>query len=140
MNDESNLQMLVTSLCGAVTFPDRWPAGEHEIQVAVEGRANGEFVAAGFHGRLSISPQSVALEKLLEATLCELIQALPPKRRREALRGIGARATELLHDEEADAWQHRTDARRVLRVLERRTGLTWRATPTHKPRDRARKV
>ncbi len=135
-----NLHLLISALCGAVTPPDRWPAGEHEIQVAMEGRANGEFEAVGFHGRLSVAPQAVPMEELLEAALCELIQALPPKRRREALLGLGARATALVHDEDAAAWQHRADARRVLRVLERRTGLTWRATPTHKPRDRARKV
>lgn len=104
------------------------PPGVHEIRLGIEGAANGMNFAIGAHGRLTVNNRVRPLADSLTSALALALAAVPPKKRAALLRGLARAAAAGGDAGDAKA------AGRVRRALEKKTGVSWQATPGWQPR------
>lgn len=105
------------------------PPGEHEIRIGIDGSAAGMQFAAGLHGRLLVSRQTRSPQRLIERALGLCLAKVPA-----ATRAVLVKQLAKLAADESRPQACPKETRRVLSDLRRRVGVTWRETPTYKPR------
>lgn len=106
------------------------PAGEYEIRAGVEASVDGFNSSLGIHGRLAIGRTVRSLDDLVTAAVAELLGALGEKR----AAAIAAELPAKLKTGTVGTAAGRKQAQRLIRKLRSLTGVSWRATPTYKPR------
>lgn len=104
------------------------PGGEHELRIGISGNADGFNFGLGFHGRLHVTKRVLPLADGLTNALAIALAAVPAKKRAELVKRLAAQAAAGGELPEAKA------AGRIRRALEKRGGLTWKATPTWQPK------
>jgi hypothetical protein len=115
--------------------PHELTTGVYEIQAGIEGRTSGHYSQIGIHGRLQILDSHCDAAELLTAAIGLLTVHIPLSRRQKVLSSIPDEAVQVVRDyEQGETAPHRTAARRLLRGLQHRTGVRWRATPTYQPK------
>jgi hypothetical protein len=120
--------LVEAAIAAAAGPPPDLPAGEHEIRIGIDGAAAGLAFSCGMHGRLTVGRRARPLEELLTVAIAAALDLSPPAARRKIVE-LAARADQ----EPSDAGLR--DARKIVRGVKRRLGVSWRETPTFKPRD-----
>ena len=121
-------ELIRTAMLAVIEEPAEFPPGKHEIRFGVEGVASGFHSSFGVHGFLTVKPTAKRGEDLLLSALAVLIAKLPARDRARILKELPARAAA----NEPQTLPHAKAAARLLRALEKKTGIAWRATPTYK--------
>lgn len=116
------------AIAAAAGPPADLPPGEHEIRIGLDGAVDGMHFAAGMHGRLTVGRRAQPLEETLTVAIAAALDLSPPAARRKIVERC-ARADQAPSDVAL------RDARKIVKQAKRRTGVSWRETPTFKPRD-----
>jgi hypothetical protein len=105
--------------------------GEHEIRAGIEGQADDFHGGFGLHGRLTVARNAQPVDDLLRAAIAILIQKVPSRDRVRLVREI----PKLVSDPEFVAdLRHLRSASKLVNALHRKAGITWKPTPSYKPR------
>ena len=104
--------------------------GSTELRLGIEGNVGGWNFSSGLHGRLVVARKPRRYDELVERLVAQALACMPPARRAAAVKRLVADAANC--DEED--LQYLRDARKILRALRKKTGVSFQPTPTHKPK------
>lgn len=126
---EDNLAAVAIAAATADADVSGVPAGEYEIRAGVQACVNGFQAKIGTHGRLTIGRQVRSFDDVLATAVAVLLTELGGR----AAGVVESLPASILHGDTATAAATRR-ARTLLRRLRKLTGVSWRATPSYKPR------